>query len=127
MGRVNARPAGPAYENWRERAIAARNKLIEAWKAESETAARESRPIAFRAKINEDLYKELRKIFLFESFHQKCAYCEVNHSDGYPVQVEHYRPKGAVTENREPIDHPGLLLACLRVVEPSPFLCSLQH
>ena len=107
MRRVDARPAGSTYENWRDRAVTARDKLLEAWKAECEAADRENRPIAFKAKINETLYKEFRNVFLFEAFYQKCAYCEVNHSDGYPVQVEHYRPKGAVTENREPIDHPG--------------------
>jgi len=104
---VASRPTGPAYEAWRNRAVAARNKLVEAWEAEREAAARESRSVAWKHKFNEDLYKEFRQVFLFEAFHRKCAYCEVNHSDGYPVQVEHYRPKAGVTDNRQMIEHSG--------------------
>ena len=107
MRRVDARPAGPGFQAWSDRASVARQKLIEAWQAEREAAARENRPVAWRPSFNEALYKGLRQVFLFEAFHQKCAYCEVNHSDGYPVQVEHYRPKGGVTENREATEHKG--------------------
>lgn len=37
-------------------------------------------------------------------FHGKCAYCETVYASQAPVDVEHYRPKGAV--EGEP-DHPG--------------------
>jgi uncharacterized protein (TIGR02646 family) len=37
-------------------------------------------------------------------FHGKCAYCETYYSALAPVDVEHYRPKGAVSEDPE---HPG--------------------
>ncbi len=37
-------------------------------------------------------------------FHGKCAYCETFYSASAPVDVEHYRPKGAVSENP---NHPG--------------------
>lgn len=41
---------------------------------------------------------------LEELFHGKCAYCESFYASQAPVDVEHYRPKGAV--DGEP-DHPG--------------------
>lgn len=41
---------------------------------------------------------------LEELFHGKCAYCESFYASQAPVDVEHYRPKGAV--NGEP-NHPG--------------------
>ena len=37
-------------------------------------------------------------------FHGKCAYCETFYSASAPVDVEHYRPKGAVSEDPS---HPG--------------------
>lgn len=46
---------------------------------------------------------EVRKA-LEELFHRKCAYCESRLGTVSPEEVEHYRPKGAVTERR---DHPG--------------------
>ena len=41
---------------------------------------------------------------LEELFHGKCAYCETYYSASAPVDVEHYRPKGAVSEDDK---HPG--------------------
>lgn len=41
---------------------------------------------------------------LDELFHGKCAYCETFYSASAPVDVEHYRPKGAVSEDDT---HPG--------------------
>src|SRR5688572_8642628 len=32
-------------------------------------------------------------------FHGKCAYCETRYSASAPVDIEHYRPKGAVAED----------------------------
>lgn len=37
-------------------------------------------------------------------FQGKCAYCETFYSSTQPMDVEHYRPKGAVFEDK---DHPG--------------------
>ena len=37
-------------------------------------------------------------------FHGKCAYCETFYSASAPVDIEHYRPKGAVSEDPA---HPG--------------------
>ncbi|MGJ7515033.1 HNH endonuclease [Pseudomonas baetica] len=41
---------------------------------------------------------------LHQLFHGKCAYCETFYSANGPVDVEHYRPKGAVAEDPK---HPG--------------------
>ena len=58
-------------------------------------------------------------------FHEKCAYCESHMGHVSPDHVEHYRPKGAVTEDA---GHPGyywlgyswsnVLLACPRCNAP---------
>lgn len=37
-------------------------------------------------------------------FHGKCAYCETYYSASAPVDIEHFRPKGAVSEDPS---HPG--------------------
>lgn len=36
---------------------------------------------------------------LEELFHGKCAYCETHYAASAPVDIEHYRPKGAVAED----------------------------
>ncbi|WP_282171192.1 hypothetical protein [Ruegeria atlantica] len=41
---------------------------------------------------------------LEELFHGKCAYCETRYTAVGPVQVEHFRPKGRLLEDRS---HPG--------------------
>lgn len=37
---------------------------------------------------------------LFKLFHGKCAYCETNYTASQPVDVEHYRPKSKVKEDK---------------------------
>lgn len=44
-------------------------------------------------------------------FHGKCAYCETYYSASAPVDIEHYRPKGAVSE--DPV-HPGYWWLAMR-------------
>lgn len=41
---------------------------------------------------------------LAELFHNKCAYCETFYNASAPVDIEHYRPKGSVSEAP---GHPG--------------------
>lgn len=53
----------------------------------------------FRAYKRTDVVEALE-----QAFAHKCAYCETNASAGFPIDVEHYRPKGSV--EREP-EHPG--------------------
>lgn len=53
----------------------------------------------FAAYKSEDVKRRLDLLF-----HGKCAYCETFYSASAPVDVEHYRPKGAVSEDPS---HPG--------------------
>jgi hypothetical protein len=47
----------------------------------------------YSAYKGEDVHAALEKLF-----HDKCAYCETVFAASAPVDVEHYRPKGAVAE-----------------------------
>ena len=44
------------------------------------------------------------KAALHQLFHGKCAYCETFYAAVHPMDVEHFRPKGAVAEDEA---HPG--------------------
>ncbi len=44
---------------------------------------------------------------LHRLFHGKCAYCECKYEDTQPMDVEHFRPKGAIKEDGEKLAHPG--------------------
>lgn len=65
------------------------------------------------------LWGEL-KDHLFDLFHQKCAYCEATVKHVAHGDVEHYRPKGKVTEDER---HPGYYWLAY---EPSNYLPSCQ-
>lgn len=56
-------------------------------------------PRKFEAYKGEDV-----KAALIALFHGKCAYCESVYASTAPVDVEHFRPKGEVAEDKE---HPG--------------------
>lgn len=49
---------------------------------------------SFPFKVYKD---ETIKVVFNELFNKKCAYCESNYARVQPVDVEHYRPKGAVS------------------------------
>ncbi|CDX20236.1 conserved hypothetical protein [Mesorhizobium plurifarium] len=53
----------------------------------------------FQVYKDEEIKKALHKLF-----HGKCAYCETFYSASAPVDIEHFRPKGAVSEDK---NHPG--------------------
>jgi len=88
-------------------------------------------------------YKDAEvKRLLEQLFHGKCAYCETYYSASAPVDIEHYRPKGAVSEDPT---HPGywwlamrwdnLLPSCIDcnrkrkqvVIQPGTSLAELQR
>ncbi|ELK4826548.1 TPA: endonuclease [Pseudomonas aeruginosa] len=54
---------------------------------------------AFSVYKSDSVKKQLNALF-----HGKCAYCESFYASTAPVDVEHYRPKGAVYED---VNHPG--------------------
>lgn len=80
------------FSEWKARAQAATEKAIQAQQ-------KGKRPIPFNRKIWAEL-----KWHLFELFHGKCAYCESKPRRVAPGDVEHFRPKSKVHEDR---DHPG--------------------
>jgi hypothetical protein len=77
-------PTDPEWQEWRERAQQASKELIKQVK-------RGQRP-----EVDSDLYKEQRER-LFAHFHGKCAYCEEPLDRMRGGDVEHFRPKLAVT------------------------------
>lgn len=67
------------------------NQLLKKDKTKSK-----SKKKAFEFKV----YKhDLVKKALEQLFHGKCAYCESRYAGIHPVDIEHWRPKGAVMEN----------------------------
>lgn len=58
-----------------------------------------AKPVEFKAYGLPEVREALRTLF-----HGKCAYCESRFDATQPVDVEHYRPKSAVAEDRT---HPG--------------------
>jgi hypothetical protein len=78
----------PDWKRWRTRASKATTALI----AKLETGEAYS--------IREGLYKQMRQVFL-DAFNGKCAYCEAKIIlDQHKGDVEHFRPKGCVTDDR---------------------------
>ncbi|HDS0927406.1 TPA: endonuclease [Pseudomonas putida] len=79
-----------------------------------EAALAAADPVAAAASVEEafkaikpsfDTYrKDSVKTQLHTLFHGKCAYCETFYPAVAPVDVEHYRPKGAVNQD---VTHPG--------------------
>jgi len=43
-------------------------------------------------------HEEVKKYLRTKIYHKKCCYCESNSEAVAPFQVEHYRPKGKITE-----------------------------
>jgi len=121
--RVVATPPGKSERTWLTRgesAEAVREQLEQngwtdvkvddfsytAWKEKADELTRQLREAHDRGeKLEFDgkIWREM-KHHLFELFDNKCAYCESLVLHISPGDVEHYRPKGRVTEDR---DHPG--------------------
>jgi hypothetical protein len=119
----------PATKEWQD------------WKQRGEVAAKEmldkhAQHATFKVKIS--LYKEQRAI-IFEAFHGKCAYCEAKVILDQTGDVEHFRPKGRITDEEDKVieidggagqmlphpgyfwlayDWPNLLPSCARCNRP---------
>jgi hypothetical protein len=78
---------------------------VEAWTSKLEEESPPPAGVVSKTAIsfNEKIWGEM-KWHLFEQFHGKCAYCESKVQATYPGDVEHYRPKGKVDEDK---NHPG--------------------
>jgi hypothetical protein len=97
-------PIGTEFENWRTKAEAARHAMIQEY-----SAGRIPDPNRYQ-----DIWKELKEIFLLNVFHRKCAFCEAKFQLANSIpHVDHYRPKKGVTAERKAIGHHGYFwLAC---------------
>lgn len=120
-------PDSPEWTDWRKRCAEAATALLNQWKP--------GKKLDFNGK----LYSEM-KALMKEKFHGKCAYCEAKVELDQHGDVEHFRPKAAVTDDDfKPImvqdaagnsfPHPGyfwlayeytnLLLSCELCNQPS--------
>lgn len=70
-------------------------------KSRSKTSAPLKPEFSFKAYGADDLRDALN-----ETFGYKCAYCETNYGASQPVAVEHFRPKGMITEGKKTLQ-PG--------------------
>ncbi len=84
---IEPKEPGPKWDKWREDAATKTQKLID------DAAA--GKPLKFNNKLWRDF-----KAFLKKQFNEKCCYCEGIYGAGSFLDVEHYRPKGKVTDNR---------------------------
>jgi hypothetical protein len=82
-------PAPSVLVDRKERGDTERRKAESYYKDQNGNAHKK----AFPFKIYKD---EAVKAVLEKLFHNKCAYCESYYSDTQPLDVEHWRPKGAV-------------------------------
>lgn len=119
---IEPKEPGLEWDDWKEKAARETQELID--------DAVAGKPLKFKQTI----WKKL-KPFLLKQFHEKCGYCEGKYIAGSSLDVEHFRPKGKVTDYRDEnktvmiedkdgneIDHPGyywlaynwrnLLLSC---------------
>lgn len=87
-----------------------------------------------KPKISDALYKRMRDV-IFAAYHGKCAYCEALIKLDQPGDVEHFRPKGEVSDENWQVvavqgrPHPGyywlaydwrnLLPSCARCNRPT--------
>lgn len=109
-------PESAAWNSWRRRCHAACSELI------ANVAGGES------PSINHRLYRDDALLAVYKCsrgpFSGKCAYCETPVLVGQYGDIEHWRPKGAVSDmDGNPVDHPGyywlaydwknLLLSCI--------------
>jgi uncharacterized protein (TIGR02646 family) len=107
-------PDTPAWRRWDK-------KCKKATKQNWEKVDKNEKPV-FDGKI----YKKYKDFFMDEAFHGKCGYCECPVKDFQHGDVEHFRPKASVTNEKDEgiPDHPGyhwlaydwenLLISCVR-------------
>jgi uncharacterized protein (TIGR02646 family) len=89
-------PDSLAWQRWDK-------KCQKATKENWEKVDRHEKPI-----FDESLYKKYKEFFMDAAFHGKCGYCECPVKDFQHGDVEHFRPKAQVTnEKDETINHPG--------------------
>ncbi len=104
---------------------------MERWFKKLATARSKGKPDPEKPKLSFKQYKAAAvKETLSLLFAGKCAYCESFYSSTQPMDVEHYRPKGAVSVERDSDkDHPGYywLAATWENLLPSCIDCNRQR
>lgn len=118
MIKVNfSEPTTNAWKDWRKKAEV-ETKLVK-------QKATKKQPLTFK----DALYKEMRKE-IFEAYFNKCAYCEAYFVLDQTGDVEHYRPKGKITDENDKVvsengyywlayDHNNLLPSCSKCNRPT--------
>lgn len=106
-------------------------EAMTAWFAAVERAVADGNALPDKPKLSFAQYKDdAVKQTLGLLFAGKCAYCESFYSSTQPMDVEHYRPKGAVSaESPADKDHPGYywLAASWENLLPSCIDCNRQR
>jgi 5-methylcytosine-specific restriction endonuclease McrA len=75
------------------------------WKDDAQAAVQELKKKMAKGEaveINANLYKRMRQV-LYDAFHGKCAYCERKFVLDQSGDIDHFRPKGAVTDERDQV------------------------
>lgn len=88
-----AKPKSKAPAAWLVVSEKERGEAIAAYKGKK---AGDKVEFTFKAYGHDLLRDALNEIFFY-----KCAYCESGYGATQPVAIEHYRPKGAVTEGKK--------------------------
>jgi len=105
------------FERWKAKAEKARDDLLIKWRKTK------TKPSRIEINRNKNIWIEFKNTFLKKMHGErssgKCAYCEADISVGAELHVEHYRPKGGVSESfdlynataRRDIDHEALSIS----------------
>jgi uncharacterized protein (TIGR02646 family) len=90
-------PVTPTWKRWAEKCQMATEQN---WKK----VDRGEKPI-----FDEKIYQKYKEFFMVAAFHGKCGYCECPVQDFQHGDVEHFRPKAMVTNEKDEViyDHPG--------------------
>jgi hypothetical protein len=81
-------PADAKWKKWLADAKAAADKVADKFAAGE------------KPDFSDALYKRMREVY-YEAFHGKCAYCERKFVLDQSGDIDHYRPKGAVTDEND--------------------------
>jgi hypothetical protein len=110
-------PSDPAWRTWRERCAqeqAALNAAMAAWLLSLDAPNAKTKP-----KVKADVYgAQKRRFYVMDGppFWGKCAYCETRIHPGMHGDLDHFRPKAAVTN----LDGSKVMVKIDGVLHPHP-------
>lgn len=85
------------FPTWRQGAVDSLTAVKQAFDTQRREALKKKEPFHFEYEFSAAIWREL-KLYLIQLFNGKCAYCEANFRTVSYGDVEHYRPKGKVTD-----------------------------